>query len=531
MSIRSTTALAAATVLLVAACGGDEGTAEGDDDAPGTPVTDGTFTTTIPGDPGNLDPHMTVLALTRSVASYMYDTLVLMGDDGELVPHLAESWDVGIDEVTFTLTDGITCSDGTPLTASTVAANFEFVAEPENASPQLGLFVQPGLTATADDEARTVTLTSAQPDPFLLQASGQLHIVCDAGLENRSLLESGSVGTGMFTLADAVAEDHYRFERRDDYAWGPDGATATDAGTPAEVVLQVVANEATAVNMFLAGDINAVVVNGADVERIPDDVDSYDTAALYGELFFNQAADRPGADPAVRSALAQAADFEAVGMVMTGGRGRPAESLGILDPRVCQSDTVTESLPDHDPEAAAAALDSAGWTAGADGTRSKDGEPLEFSLLYLSEFGPEMAAGAELLAQQWTDVGVDVTLQPITTPQVNEILFGTGEWDAGFIRVNVSFPTQLVPFLSGPVPPDGTNFAHIANDEYEAAVAAASELPAEEGCEHWEAGDRAIVTNTDLLPFVDAVTPQFVDGVEFRLQAGSISPPTIRLYE
>jgi peptide/nickel transport system substrate-binding protein len=531
MSTRSRAALAAATVLVVAACGGDDsanGEATGVD---GAPVIDGTFTTTIPADPGSLDPHMTVLSLTRSVASYMYDTLLFMGDDGEVEPFLAESWEVDIDEVTFTLAEGITCSDDTPLTASTVAANFEFVADPENGSPLLGLFVQPGLTATSDDDAGTVTLTAAQPDPFLLQASGQLHIVCDAGLTDRSQLEAGSVGTGMFTLVDAVAEGHYTFERRDEYAWGPGGAAASDAGTPAEVNLQVVANEATAVNMFLANDIDAVVVNGADVERIPEDVHSYDTAALYGELFFNQGGDRPGADPAVRTALAQAGDFEAVGMVMTGGRGQPAESLGILEPRVCQADTVTGSLPAHDQQAAADALDAAGWVAGADGTRSKDGEPLTLSLLYLTEFGPEMAAGAELLAQQWAEVGVDVTLQGITTPQLNEIIFGTGEWDAGFIRLNVSFPTQLIPFLSGPTPTDGTNFAHIANDEYDAAVAAASGLPAEEGCEHWEASDRAIVANADLLPFVDAVTPLFINNVEMRLQAGSISPSTIRLYE
>ena len=74
------------------------------------------------------------------------------------LPGLAESWEETPTSVTYTLKDGITCADGTPLTASTVADNFSFVADPANQSPLLGLYVPPGITAEADDAARTVTL-------------------------------------------------------------------------------------------------------------------------------------------------------------------------------------------------------------------------------------------------------------------------------------------------------------------------------------------------------------------------------------
>ncbi|WP_207782431.1 ABC transporter substrate-binding protein [Phytoactinopolyspora limicola] len=536
----------AGAVLLLAGCGGsddpdirgsgdDADVADGsgiDDGADRTPVTDGTFQAVIANDPGNLDPQMTILGLTRWVTTFMYDSLVFIAEDGTIEPYLAESWEVDLDSLTYTLKDGVTCADGTPLTASDVAENFAFVTDPANQSPQLGIFVQPGLEASADDDAGTVTLTTAHPDPFLLQGTGMMQIVCAAGNADRSILAEGSAGTGMFELIESVPGDRYTFQRRDDYAWGPAGAAASDPGTPEQVTLRVVANEATAVNMFLSGELSAVLVEGPDVERLEQaGMASLDTSSLFSELMFNQGDSRPGSDPAVRQALAGSVDLASLGAVLTDGRGTPPDNLGVLDPRPCPADTVAGVLPEYDPDAAAAALDAAGWTVEPDGVRAKDGQRLEVSLLHIPEDGAGVSSGAELLAQEWAAIGVDVTLQPITTAQINEVLFGTSDWDAALIRLTVAFPSQLVPLLSGEGPPNGTNFAHLDNDEYQQLTAQAAQLPVEEGCTFWEDAERVLIAEADVVPIVNSVAPWFLDGVDLRLLAGRIAPPTVRLYE
>src|SRR5690606_8256493 len=311
------------------------------------------------------------------------------------------------------LREGITCSDGSPLTASDVAANVDFVADPANQSPLLGLWVQPGVTTSADDAARTVTVTAGSPDPFLLQGLALLPIVCAVGMADRYSLASSGNGTGMFTLEEAGPGERYAFQRRDDYAWGPDGASASDPGTPATVIIRVVPDESTAVNLFLSGEVDLLAVTGPDQDRItaPDvrrydvttlfsqlifnqadvqdritapDVRRYDVRTLFSQLIFNQADGRPGADPAVRRALVQAVDWDEVGAVMTGGKGQPPTGLGVLEPKVCPADTVTGTIPPHDPAAAATVLDDAGWVADG-GVRSRDGEPLALTLVYSSE--------------------------------------------------------------------------------------------------------------------------------------------------
>lgn len=531
MRIGPNVALAAALTVLLAACGGSD---SGDDasEAGGNaePVVDGTFTTAVAADPGNLHPHLTVLAATRAVDTYMYDRLVYFTVEGEELPWLAESWDVTPDTVTYTLRDGITCSDGTPLTATDVAANFQFVVDDANVSPVRGVLVPAAMTVTADDAARTVTITVPTPDPFLLQSTGDLFIACKAGLDDPALLEETGIGTGMFELTEMVRDDHYTFQRRDDYTWGPDGATADEPGTPATVTVRVIANESTAANLLLSGELNSAQIVGPDRQRLEESYEQVALRAVVGELFFNQAEGNPGADDAVRAALAQALNFEELMSVITGGYGQRSESLAVIDPVACRYDAVDGNLPEQDTEAAAAALDAAGWTAGSDGVRTKDGAPLELELIYNSTRGDTTAAAAELIASTWTDLGVAATTRGLPPTEYNEVVFGTGAWGAAVLPVNLRLPNQMVPFLSGATPADGgVNLASIDNPEYAAAVAEAMTLPGQDGCAKWQEAEEALFAANDVILFADETIPFFLDGVTFDRGGDGPIPATIRL--
>src|SRR5690606_3084154 len=106
--------------------------------------------------------------------------------------------------------------------------------------------------------------------------------------------------------------------------------------------------------------------------------------------------------------------------------------------------------------------------------------------LFPQRGGDEISSAAELLAQQWLEVGAEVTPTVIASAQLNEVIFGSGDWDAGWIPVTVNLPSQLTDFLSGPTPPDGTNFAHLQNETYATAVAAAGvEGDIDAACNLW----------------------------------------------
>ncbi len=518
-------AAAGVLVLTLAACGG--GSAGQGQNL----VNGGTFTFVLTSDPGALDPDFTSLTNALQVDQFLYDSLVELDQNDAVVAGLAGHWSGTTTTASYTLRKGVTCADGTALTASQVAANITFVADPSHASTATGLFVQPGTTATADDAAGTVTVHSPTPDPFLTRDVGTLPIVCANGMAHRDQLKQGADGTGMFKLTQAVASDHYTLTRRHEYAWGPGAARADQQGLPDTVVIKVVPNETTAANLLLSGQVNGAVVQGQDQNRLrASKLGEHDVEAPLGELWFNEKAGMPSADPAVRKALVQALDLNQLGQVLTGGTGKPAEGLVAPGYGPCHTNTVAGNLPGHSVDAAKATLTAAGWTPGPDGVRAKDGNPLTVTFYYLSSGGPAVQAGAELAEQIWGGIGAKVGLKGVSDAEMGQfVIDGQATWTAALEPLGLTEPSQAVPFVSGPTPPSGSNFGFIHNGQYAADVARAEATAGSAGCPEWNAAEVALFRDVDLVPIVNDNLPTFERNATFQLSEGSLIPSSIRM--
>ncbi|MCS0603457.1 ABC transporter substrate-binding protein [Streptomyces sp. LP11] len=508
-----------AVSLLAAGCGtGQAGSVGGD-----------AFSFAIRSDPGLLDPAQVQNTTTYTALSLAYDTLVGIAADGEVTPGLAEKWAVGPSSVTFTLRRGVTCSDGTPVTPSTIAANVAHLTDPATKSPAYGVVVPQGLKARADDTAGTVTLSTPEPFAFILQSTRYLFIVCGAGLKDRSLLRHATSGSGPFRLTSATPNQSYTFARREDHTGGPEG-TRGDADLPGEVVLKVVGSEATAANLLLSHELNGAQFAGPDRARVTHVPGIATTVAANGthEFFFHHGAGHPGQDPAVREALLRAVDLKDLGAIATGGTGRTPTGL-VMRPRPCPQDTVTGHLPAFDAGAAGAALDAAGWHRAADGIRRKDGRKLTLRMIYPTSGGETVAAAAEYLAQAWHEAGADVRLRALSDAAYGETEAVTQDWDVDWAPLGVTLPTQLLGTLSGPFTPDGGNFAHLANRAYERLTAAASKLPGSKGCTLWARAESALIDSGDLVPVVDKTLVTAAHDATFRITAGLFDPTSIRM--
>jgi len=521
----------AATALGLTACGGGGGSSGGSASSSSADLVNGKpFTMAIATDPGSLDPDMTVLSVTRGMDRFLYATLINLAPNGSVQPFLADKWQADTEKASFTLRKGVTCSDGSPLTATQVADNINFVADTNNNSPLLGLQVMPGSKATGDDAAGTVEVTSGAPDAFLLRNLGTLSIACGNALTDRSLLAKGQGGTGMFKMGDIVANDHYSMTRRTDFTWGPGDWDKNQKGLPDTVTFKVVQNESTSANLLLSGQLNAATILGPDQARLTSaNLFHADGQTPLGELWFNEGDGHPGQDPAVRKAIIQALDLPQVGKVLTNGKGKPATGFVTLLPKPCSGDTVSGNVPDHDVSAAKSALDAAGWKAGAGGVRSKDGKPLAITSLYGTQLGPTESSAAELIQSGLKALGADVTLKGVDSPGLNTAYFGTGAWDVSMAPVTLNLPSQLVPFVSGPVPPDGTNFGHIQNKDYESSVQTAATKAGSDGCDDWNNAEKALVKAVDAVPYENALAPIFGKNATFTV-SDALDPTSIRMH-
>jgi peptide/nickel transport system substrate-binding protein len=474
----------------------------------------GTVTIALTGDPGKLDPGLTAGAGALQVAEFSYDTLVHQLPGGKIVSGLATKWKVlSQTKARFTLRSGVTCSDGTKMTASVVKKNLDFIANKANGS-QLIIYVPVGTTTVANNKKRTVTVTFPAPNPFPIQGIGAVHMVCSKGLANRSMLTNGADGSGPYKLVSANPGSKYTFALRKGYTWGPNGATSK--GMPAKVVLDVVTNETTAANELLTGEVNIATVTGPDRTRLEKaKLFKRVVAAQPGELWFNEKKGRPTASVTVRKGIIQALQVGQLGKVFTSGDGAPMKQLTLPSFTPCFGNSVKGSVPAHSIAKAQQAL---------------SGQP-SLKLLYQTDGGPGSPAAMALAQNELNAAGDNnVTLDGVTGPNLLGTIFGGGDWDVALVPLGVSAPAQLVPFLSGATPAGGgDNFADIHNIAYLNQTAAAVKASGAKSCTHWLAAEKAIFGHGDLLPTWWSSLPTFAKGAKFTLGDQGVAPTSLRL--
>ncbi|MFF2617230.1 ABC transporter substrate-binding protein [Kitasatospora sp. NPDC058046] len=494
-----------------------------------TPLVDrGTVRIAAAGETPSFDPYSTFGA---SQARYAYDSLVNVAPDGTLVTGLAASWQATATTADFTLRPGVTCSDGTPLTASAVARALSYAGDPANqlAGAQTVLPNVP-FTASADDTTGTVSATTTAPFPFLTRSIGLLPIVCPAGLDHPRSLDRTTQGTGPYVLTRYTPGGPYEFTVRDGYTWGPAGATTAAPGLPARIVIAVVPQASTAANLLLTGGVDIANVNGPDRARLTGHgLAVTDVATVVGLTFFNQRPGRALADPALRRALVSALDRQGLANVAVGGTGRPAGDLGAPG-AVCHADLADANLPAQD---GAQALRAAGWTRSPGGPLTKDGRALRLRLITSPDLGPTLTSVAELMARQWTALGARVDLVTESLPALVNAMYQSADFDV-VVGTSPGFalPVGFIPFFSGPTPAQGLNFAGVRNPEYDALVAQALRETDTTGCGTWNRAAAALFRAADALPIADGRSGVYGHRTTFTTTfGGQLVPTSIRLHQ
>lgn len=525
-------AMAGAVVLALglAACGGGQDPAGDGTDGEEEVVSGGTFRHAIFPEVGSIIPMSAAQPQELQVITYAYESLIYTDQEGEQHPWLAESWELSDDgtAVTFELKEGVTFHDGTPFDADVAAANVNYHADPDKATT-IAEVLPKGVEATG--EGTTLTVTADVADPFLANIIGDMDMVAQAGLDNPSSLEEASNGTSLYELTD-VAADSYGFERRDDYTWGPNGLTSETEGLPDALDISVVTDASTRANLLLSGEVDAAAVEGPDQERLEaQDYDFVGTINPIGQMLFNEREDRPTSDPLVREALVLGFNHADAAEVVSNGRPVELTSWITDAPFTCYNEEPVWERPESDPERAAELLDEAGWTEGSDGMREKDGEPLEIDFLY-DAGSTAHASAAELLAQDWEELGITTNLLPMDGAGWSEYLYETFDYDIGWVQIGVGSPVTQNLFYGGASPEDGgLNFMGVVDEEYNAIAAQAeSAASAEEACEYWDEAEKLIVEKFHTFLLTGTTRPTYMDGATFEF-TDYLQPVTIRMTE
>jgi peptide/nickel transport system substrate-binding protein len=326
------------------------------------------------------------------VANHVYDYLVDVDPQSNIVPRLASDWQVSDDGLThiFTLAEGATWHDGDPLTAEDVVWTFNRLRDPDLGSPTVDLYSNiTDIQATGDLE---VTFTLAQPNPFFLYDLSDNHaLVIKNGTEDATDFN----GTGPFVVDNYSPEDRISLVANEDYFV---------EGQPKLAAVEVIFfnDETAAVDALRGGQIDlALRMSTSLFESLQqeDGIITVDIPTNGFDLVRLRADQQPGNNPQVLQALKLATDREAILQLVQQGYGAVGNDspIGPLYEAYHAEDIMP---PARDVAAAQALLAEAGYSDGLD------------LVMYTPDTGgrPDLAA---VLQSQWAEAGVNVEINVV----------------------------------------------------------------------------------------------------------------------
>lgn len=421
--VRSGVAVGSALVLV--GCGGGAGTS-GPSGAAGSPVSGGSIVYGTDREPTCLDPHSLGDMPQTYVARQYLDSLVSMQRDGSVVPWLADSWTVSPDGLvyTFTLRQGVTFHDGTPLDAAAVKANFEHMIDPATQSLTTAGYLRPYYKSSRAIDPSTFELTLSTPYSALLPVLSQAFF----GIQSPTAMARGldancqsPVGTGPFIVKEWIRGQSVELDRNPEYNSAPADAKHQGPAYLDHVSWKFI-EDGSVRFAAVQGEGADVIFNPPPQQQQALEADpnltlqEFSHTGLPTGLALNTTR-APFTDPAVRQAFIHGSNAEAA--VRSAYLNVFDWEPGPLSSTTPYVDADLRTFYAHDPAQANALLDRAGWTArDADGYRTKDGQQLRARLVYSSDPGDTPPTDVTLfqnIQSAVKEIGFNLELTP--TPQ------------------------------------------------------------------------------------------------------------------
>jgi peptide/nickel transport system substrate-binding protein len=409
--------------------------------------------------------------ILEDIESCVVEGLVTNDERMNIVPVLAESVptlenggvvlrpDGGMD-VTWRLRAGVTWHDGVAHTSADVKFTVDAINKGDWKPESVDGFDRIASVETPDSLTAVVHYKEVYA-PYKLQfVRGTLpkHTLEGRDLNTANDYNRAPLGTGPYRVAEWKTGEYILLERVPSYWRG--GAQPVIK----RLLFKFLTNTTTRINQLKAGEVHLVALVPWDKVRELRAVPSLRLNQVVGNGYehvsLNEKRFAPFRDVRVRQALAMAIDRQLIVNTLL-------DSLvtivnGPIQPLSPAYEPNVRTYA-HDPAAARALLDSAGWTPGSDGVRTKSGTRLSFTVITQAGFAIRENV-AQALQQQFRDIGVDAKIQLVDGTSISSLWFN-GDFDAMLHWWQSGADPEITLFFAADrSPPAGRNINYLTDD-------------------------------------------------------------------
>lgn len=436
----------------------------------------------VPINPTQLNPILEQNTIESFADGLIFDVLVTQDAQHHQVPDLAAQVPTvangGISKdgrtITYHLRRGVTWHDGAPFTSKDVKFSWQAVMNPANNVISRRGYDQVTAVDTPDDytvvfHMKTLfapavdTIFGESDTPYRILPA---HLLSKYPNLNQVPFNAAPIGTGPYKFA--------RWQRSDRIVLTANTAYFRGAPKLRQLTLLIIPDDNTIAAQLRSHEVDlGMELPGTtyrDLAGAPGVVRQLALAPVYNSIDFNLS--RPPLDDVrVRRALVMAIDRAGITRDDTFGTG--TQATADLSPFYWAYDAALKPPP-YDPNAAKTLLEAAGWHAGPDGIRIRNGQRLSLQLVY----GQGNSISRIIIAQvqqMLRKAGVDVQSKSYdyatlyAAAESGGILNG-GKFDlAVYSWVSGSDPDNSSQWTCGAIPPAGNNVTRYCTPEMEAA--------------------------------------------------------------
>lgn len=490
-----------AAALGLAACGGSKSgsTATSGSTAGSTAggVNTAGFTVQYGSNPETLDPALNSAIDGANTIITIFEPLLLINENNEVIGGQAESWETSEDGLTwtFTMRDGLKWSDGTDLNAKDFEYSFKRMVDPNTAAPYaetcLGMIdgfeeaagfpdadgnptAEPNpdaLNVKASDDGKTLTIVLSYPCSYFdkMAAFATMSPVQQATVEANGDAWCTSpdtfVSNGPYMITDWTPSERIVLTKNPNYVGGWDSSKIVSD----TITLLLLEDSSASYAAYNSGE--AQLIKDVPTDEIPSLTKAEDGGDFYvdtilGTYYVSLNLQRDAfKDAKVRKALSLAIDRDYVANTIMQGTYSAADSIvgpGIVDESGYFHDNGNAPYISADYEAnlaeAKKLLEEAGYPNG-------EGYPtIEYST---NDAGYHVPL-AEYLQQAWGDLGITLTINKMEWSSFTPAR-RAGEYDVarnGWV-MDYNDPSNMLDlFCSG----NGNNDGKYANPDFDAAI-------------------------------------------------------------
>ncbi|WP_325199299.1 ABC transporter substrate-binding protein [Oscillibacter sp.] len=390
----------------------------------------------------SLDPHKAVAAGTKEVMFNVFEGLMKPTPEGDLIPAVAEKYEISDDQLTYTFTirDGIKFHNGDPVTVLDVVHSLEHAGSDSDGVVPIEAFSAIEKLEPLDEH--TLSITLAEPNSEFL--SYLTAAILPASYE---LQDTAPVGTGPFKFVSRAAQDSIVLERFEDY-WG-------EKAYLDKVTYKIIENADSILMSLQSGAVDLFAhLTSTQVAQLGDEFNIEEgTMNLVQAMYLNNAVE-PFNNVKVRQALCCAVDRRQILDLAFDGYGSLIGSSMYPAFGKYFDESLTNHYP-HDVEKAKALLAEAGYPDG-----------FSMTITVPSNYQPHIDT-AQVIVEQLKQVGVTAEILPVTWESwLNDAYIGR-QFQATVVGVDASTMTARA-LLERFTSTAGNNFINYNNAEYDA---------------------------------------------------------------